>query len=251
MRDYGYITQAADIASRNLEAMMLSFECDGSFRKSYNVDRGTGIGELNHSFGLASANAYLETIGIRIYSPEKIGLIGANPYDHEVGISYRGLDIQRKGDHTRVQFANGQVAEADGTEPRVITLVSETITDVPERSHMPAKETITPLNHLLLAVVQAQDADNAVDELSNLDVVVTRLPSVGGFLGRRNVTLLIGMPDTIEATVMTSLQETCRQRVEYIAIPLESAPLPLPAPTPITIGGATIFSIELEHYEVI
>jgi uncharacterized protein YaaQ len=47
------------------------------------------------------------------------------------------------------------------------------------------------------------------------------------------------------------LQETCRQRVEYIAVPLESAPLPLPTPTPITIGGATIFGMEIEHFEEI
>jgi uncharacterized protein YaaQ len=48
---------------------------------------------------------------------------------------------------------------------------------------------------------------------------------------------------------MEALQKNCRQRVEYIAVPLESAPLPLPDPTPITIGGATIFALEVEHYE--
>jgi hypothetical protein len=39
--------------------------------------------------------------------------------------------------------------------------------------------------------------------------------------------------------------------VEYIAVPLESAPLPLPAPTPITIGGLTGFFLKIEHYEEI
>ena len=48
---------------------------------------------------------------------------------------------------------------------------------------------------------------------------------------------------------MAALNENCRQRVEYIAVPLESAPLPLPALTPITIGGATIFALEVERYE--
>jgi hypothetical protein len=37
--------------------------------------------------------------------------------------------------------------------------------------------------------------------------------------------------------------------VAFIAVPMESAPLPMPAPTPITIGGANIFSIEVEQYE--
>lgn len=106
-------------------------------------------------------------------------------------------------------------------------------------------------NLLLIAVVQAQDSDNAINDLHKLGASVTRLPSVGGFLGRRNATLLIGITKAEEEKVMVSLQKNCRQRVEYISIPLESAPLPLPAPTPVTVGGAAVFSIEIEHFEVI
>ena len=43
-------------------------------------------------------------------------------------------------------------------------------------------------NSLLLAVVQSQDGENAEDALRQLGFNVTRLPSVGGFLGRRNPT---------------------------------------------------------------
>lgn len=107
----------------------------------------------------------------------------------------------------------------------------------------------TQQNYMLLAVVQAQDAENAQIALHELNFSVTRLPSVGGFLGRRNATLLIGLPEQQRAEAIACLNDHCRQRVEYIAVPLESAPLPLPAPTPITIGGATIFAIEVEHFE--
>ena len=102
---------------------------------------------------------------------------------------------------------------------------------------------------LLLAVIQAQDADSAHTALGRLGISLVRLPSVGGFLGRRNTTLLIGLPAEKQAETVAALNENCRQRVEYIAVPLESAPLPLPAPTPITIGGATIFALEVEHFE--
>ncbi|MCL4559361.1 MAG: cyclic-di-AMP receptor [Chloroflexi bacterium] len=104
---------------------------------------------------------------------------------------------------------------------------------------------------MLLAVVQAQDVDNATNGLDLLGFSVTRLPSVGGFLGRRNVTLMIGLPKEKESLAIQSLQKNCRQRIEFIAVPLESAPLPLPAPTPITVGGATVFSLPIEHYEEI
>jgi uncharacterized protein YaaQ len=104
---------------------------------------------------------------------------------------------------------------------------------------------------MLIAVVQSQDAESAQDSLQQLGISSERLPSVGGFLGRRNATLLIGLPGDREQVVIDTLQENCRQRIEYIAVPLESAPLPLPTPTPITIGGATIFGLEVEHFEEI
>lgn len=102
---------------------------------------------------------------------------------------------------------------------------------------------------LMMAVVQAQDAEIARETLAKFDVTVERLPSVGGFLGRRNATLLISMKEEQRELVLESLHKSCRQRVEFIAVPLESAPLPLPTPTPITVGGATVFSLEVEHYE--
>jgi len=102
---------------------------------------------------------------------------------------------------------------------------------------------------LFMAVVQAQDAEPAESALVKMGLSVTRLPSAGGFLGRRNATLLIGLPADQQDAAKESLNKNCRQRVEFIAVPLESAPLPLPAPTPITIGGATIFALEVEHYE--
>ncbi len=104
---------------------------------------------------------------------------------------------------------------------------------------------------LLLAVIQAQDAESAQNALSKAGLTSTRLPSVGGFLGRRNITLLIGLPAARKQAALDALNNSCRQRIEYIAVPLESAPLPLPTPTPITIGGATIFSMDIEHYEEI
>ncbi len=102
---------------------------------------------------------------------------------------------------------------------------------------------------MFIAVVQAQDAENAQDALESLQISVSRLPSVGGFLGRRNAMLLIAFPHELKSAVIDALHESCRQRTEYIAVPLESAPLPLASPTPVTIGGATVLELAIEHYE--
>jgi len=102
---------------------------------------------------------------------------------------------------------------------------------------------------LLMAVIQSQDVESAMSALHDQGFNVTRLPSVGGFLGRRNATLMIKTNPRQEKAALDTINRNCRQRVEYIAVPLESAPLPMPAPTPITVGGATIFTVEVEHYE--
>jgi uncharacterized protein YaaQ len=105
------------------------------------------------------------------------------------------------------------------------------------------------LQVLLLAVVQGQDADMAIQSLNEEGLKVTRLPSVGAFLGRKNATLMIGVSKNQEEKAVDILNETCRQRVAFIAVPMENAPLPMPAPTPVTIGGVNVFSLEVEHYE--
>jgi uncharacterized protein YaaQ len=102
---------------------------------------------------------------------------------------------------------------------------------------------------LLVAVIQSQDMDNAQRALEAIGASIEELPSVGGFLGKRNNTLLIKISQQEKDLAIDALKQTCRQRIEYIAVPLESAPLPLPTPTPITIGGATVFGLDIEHYE--
>jgi uncharacterized protein YaaQ len=78
---------------------------------------------------------------------------------------------------------------------------------------------------------------------------VTFLSSAGGFLGRRNATLLIGLPTNKEERALEMLRQTCRQRVEYLTLPMEGTPLPLPAPVPVTVGGATVLALPVERYE--
>jgi uncharacterized protein YaaQ len=105
------------------------------------------------------------------------------------------------------------------------------------------------VNRLMAAVIQEQDVDTAVEALAGLEISATRISSVGGFLNRRNVTLLIGFNEAQQAGVLRALAESCRRRVEYIATPVEGSPLPLPSPTPVPVGGATIFVFEVERYE--
>ncbi|OGN74426.1 MAG: Na+/H+ antiporter [Chloroflexi bacterium GWB2_49_20] len=105
------------------------------------------------------------------------------------------------------------------------------------------------VQRLMAVVIQEQDFENAASGLSNLGFSVARLPSTGGFLSRRNVTLLIGIQEGREAAAVRVLQNSCKKRLEYLSQPMKNLPLPLSAPIPITIGGATIFTFEVESYD--
>lgn len=104
---------------------------------------------------------------------------------------------------------------------------------------------------LMLAVVQEQDRDEATRGLDELNLPVVFLFSAGGFLGRRNATLLVGLPDGQEESAIAVLERTCRQHIEYLTMPLEGSPLPMPTPVPVTVGGATVFALPVEHFEEI
>jgi uncharacterized protein YaaQ len=107
----------------------------------------------------------------------------------------------------------------------------------------------SPIRSLMIVIVQEQDVDLATRALGVMNVPVFHLSSTGGFLGRRNATLLVGLPDDRQEEVRVALQKSCRQRIEYLAIPLEGSPLPLPSPVPVTVGGATVFTIPVERFE--
>ncbi len=107
----------------------------------------------------------------------------------------------------------------------------------------------TNIHAIMTAVIQEQDVDLAIRALEQIRVPTTHLASAGGFLGRKNATLLIGIPDGDEEKILRALQTSCRKRVEYLAIPLEGSPLPMPTPVPVTVGGATIFTLPVERFE--
>ena len=121
----------------------------------------------------------------------------------------------------------------------------------PDSSPDPGSRGKSSVCRLLFAVVQSQDVPRASRALHKAGLSVTELSGVGGFLGRRNITLLVGLDENQEELAVNLINENCHQRVEYVSTPLEGAPLPIPVATPITVGGATVFAFVVERYEEI
>lgn len=108
---------------------------------------------------------------------------------------------------------------------------------------------------LLLAIVQSEDADMLCSRLNAAGFELTRLNSVGGFLARGNVTVLLGLEADRIPAALEIIRKTCRTRRRFInpAITgVEPAHMTLAAPAiplEVQVGGATIFSFPVLRFE--
>ena len=106
---------------------------------------------------------------------------------------------------------------------------------------------------LIFAVIRDKDAGEAMKGLVRENIGVTRLSSTGGFLRDGNTTLMIGAPDERVEKVMEVLRNTCAQRTEVeVLAPQGSGSMPLwnmgTAPLKVTVGGATVFVLEVSDF---
>ncbi|MCS6773159.1 MAG: cyclic-di-AMP receptor [Thermoflexales bacterium] len=102
-----------------------------------------------------------------------------------------------------------------------------------------------------MAVVQADDATRVTQALLEAGHRVTRIATQGGWLRRENATLLLGVPDDKVDDVLGILQRTARKRTSYVSVPRE-APGALNAQViDVEIGGATVFVMNVERFEVL
>jgi uncharacterized protein YaaQ len=105
---------------------------------------------------------------------------------------------------------------------------------------------------LVVAIVQGEDAGQTVEALNAAGLSVTRLASSGGFLQQGNATLLVGAEDDRVEQVVSLVRANCRERNRYLTpMPpmVEPGEVLLPFPVEVRVGGATVFVLDVEHFE--
>ena len=104
---------------------------------------------------------------------------------------------------------------------------------------------------LLFAVVQKDDVKNLTKALVQHKLSVTRISSSGGVLRGGNTTLMIGVEEErLQETLEIIKAESSRREVlttASFALPGLSADS-LHSPVLITVGGATVFVMDVEQY---
>jgi CPA1 family monovalent cation:H+ antiporter len=103
-----------------------------------------------------------------------------------------------------------------------------------------------PIKRLMAAVIREQDLENVLNALTQVGFAVDHLPSTGGFLNNRNVTLLVGLPDGREEAAVKALKRAARGKVKFTTAVGNAQ---LPSPDAVQVAGATVFTFDVDSYE--
>jgi uncharacterized protein YaaQ len=104
---------------------------------------------------------------------------------------------------------------------------------------------------LVIAIVQDDDAANLVARLTKEGFRVTKLATTGGFLRAGNTTLLVGVEEEKVEKVIGTIKGLCETRKQVVT---STSPVAgttgvyVPYPIEVSVGGATIFVVDVDKF---
>lgn len=107
---------------------------------------------------------------------------------------------------------------------------------------------------LIIAIVQDEDAQKLTSTLMNDGYSVTKLATTGGFLRAGNTTFLIGVDEERLENALELIENACKSRKQVATSPspmAETAGVYVPYPIEVTVGGATVFVVDVKDFRKI
>ncbi len=103
---------------------------------------------------------------------------------------------------------------------------------------------------LIIAIINRDDAGAVTQSLTKKGFSSTKLATTGGFLLSGNVTILVGVDEEKVQDVIDIIKEHSHSRKQMIPASAEMNYGYYPAmPVEVTVGGATIFVVDIERFE--
>lgn len=103
---------------------------------------------------------------------------------------------------------------------------------------------------LVIAIVNHDDANSVTQTLTRKGFSSTRLATTGGFLMAGNVTILTGVDDDKVQDVIDVIHTHSHSRKQIIPTTTDVGYGYYPSvPVEVTVGGATIFVVDIERFE--
>ena len=106
---------------------------------------------------------------------------------------------------------------------------------------------------LVLAIINSEDAQRVIRSLTEEGFSVTKLATTGGFLMSGNVTIITGVEDERVDDAIATIRKMSESRRRAVPSIPESGIGGFfeTALVEVTVGGATIFVIPIDHFEKI
>ncbi|MBQ6420532.1 MAG: cyclic-di-AMP receptor [Clostridia bacterium] len=103
---------------------------------------------------------------------------------------------------------------------------------------------------LVIAIINKEDAAAVTGRLNEQGFGCTRLSTTGGFLRAGNTTLLIGTEKARVQEVVSILGSCCSRRTQIVDTvdPAFAGQFITARPMEVSIGGATVFVIDVEQF---
>ena len=103
---------------------------------------------------------------------------------------------------------------------------------------------------LMLAIVNDDDASMVSGALNKAGIQVTKLATTGGFLKSGNTTFLIGLDDSLVDTAIEEIRSNAKKRTQVVQdFTAYGVYNTMSRPMEITVGGATVFVLNVERLE--
>ena len=102
---------------------------------------------------------------------------------------------------------------------------------------------------LIITIVSNDDSSRVQSALTRERFQVTRLATTGGFLLTGNTTLLCGTDDDKVDDVLSIIAECSRQRVQMVPSSASfGVGMYTAFPVEVTVGGATVFVLDVDRF---
>lgn len=102
---------------------------------------------------------------------------------------------------------------------------------------------------LIMAIVNKDDGPNVQKEITKAGFSATKLSTTGGFLMAGNITYIIGVADNEVDSVLSIIEKCSSKRTELLASSSFGTDIYPTEPIEVTVGGATVFVLNVERFE--
>ena len=103
---------------------------------------------------------------------------------------------------------------------------------------------------LIIAIVNKEASSDLIHQLNKAKFTSTKLATTGGFLRAGNITLLIGTEEERVEECLEIMRKCCSQHTQLInpASANYADQVFAPSPVSVTVGGATVFVLEIDQF---